>query len=161
MGISKLILQFSYYFHVPCTGLSTVFWFCNFHVSFYYSHSKANGVNLTVLSFVKDWPYITSTYKLQRLKIKNKILWVPTIISIQFQNCYFFLWDLLWSRRSLDVDKLHEKYQKWGSFYRQISRWVSATLSKMYSLASTFQGFHSDLFLSIKISRYLRKVYFP
>ena len=37
---------------------------------------------------------------------------------------------------------------------------VSAILQEMYSLASTFQGFRSDLLLSIKISRYFRKVYF-
>ena len=30
---------------------------------------------------------------------------LSNIISIQFQNCDFLLWDLLWSRGSLDVDK--------------------------------------------------------
>ena len=46
-------------------------------------------------------------------------------------------------------------------FFDKVADWVSATLPKMYSLASTFQGFRSDLLLSIKISRYLRKVCFP
>ena len=27
------------------------------------------------------------------------------ITSIQFQNCDYLLWDLLWSRGSLDVDE--------------------------------------------------------
>ena len=36
-------------------------------------------------------------------------------------------------------------------------RWVSATLPKMYSLVNTFQGFRSDLLLSIFIRDILRK----
>ena len=32
-------------------------------------------------------------------------------------------------------------------FFDKIAGWVSATLPKMYSLASTFQGFRSDLLL--------------
>ena len=46
-------------------------------------------------------------------------------------------------------------------FFNKVAGWVSATLSKMYSLSSTFQGFCSDLLLSVKISRFFRKVYFP
>ena len=46
-------------------------------------------------------------------------------------------------------------------FFDKVAGWVSATLPKMYSLASTFQGFRSDLLLSIKILRYFRNVYFP
>ena len=41
-------------------------------------------------------------------------------------------------------------------FFDKVAGWVSATLPKMYSLASTFQGL-----LSIKTSQYFRKVYFP
>ena len=37
---------------------------------------------------------------------------------------------------------------------------VFATLPEMYSLASTFQGFHSDLLLSIKILQYFSNVNF-
>ena len=46
-------------------------------------------------------------------------------------------------------------------FFDKAVGWVSATLPKMYSLASTFQAFRSDLLLSIRILRYFRKVYFP
>ena len=45
--------------------------------------------------------------------------------------------------------------------FGKVADWVVATLPKMYSLASTFQGFCSDLQLSIKILRYFKKVYFP
>ena len=38
---------------------------------------------------------------------------------------------------------------------------MSATLPKMYSLAITFQGFHSDFLLSINILQHFNKVYFP
>ena len=44
--------------------------------------------------------------------------------------------------------------------FDKVAGWMSATLANMYSLASTFQGFRSDLLLSIKILRYFRKVYF-
>ena len=139
-----------------------VFSLCSFHVYFYNSHWKANGVNLTILRFVKDLPSITLTYKLQRLKINNTILWVPNIISIQFQNCYFFplrstlKQGLLRCRQiawKIPVKKVH--------FFAKVAGWVSATLPKMYSLASTIQGFLSDLLLSIKTSRYFWKVYLP
>ena len=46
-------------------------------------------------------------------------------------------------------------------FFDKVAGEGSATLPKMYSLASIFQGFHSDLLLSTKISGYFRKVYFP
>ena len=46
-------------------------------------------------------------------------------------------------------------------FFDKVAGWVSATLPKMYFLTSTFQGFYLDLLLSIKISRYFRKIYFP
>ena len=46
-------------------------------------------------------------------------------------------------------------------FFDKVAGLVSATLPKMYSLARTFQVFRSDLLLSIKISRYFRKAYFP
>ena len=46
-------------------------------------------------------------------------------------------------------------------FFDKAASWVSTTLPKMYSLASTIQGFRSGLLLSIKISGYFRKVYFP
>ena len=46
-------------------------------------------------------------------------------------------------------------------FFDKVAGWVSATLPKMYSLARTFQGFRSDLLLSIKILQYFRNVYFP
>ena len=36
---------------------------------------------------------------------------LSNIVSIQFQNCDFFLWGLLWSRGSLNIDKLLEKYR--------------------------------------------------
>ena len=45
-------------------------------------------------------------------------------------------------------------------FFGKVVGCGSATLPKMYSLASVFQGGHSSLLLSIKISRYFRKVYF-
>ena len=35
-------------------------------------------------------------------------------------------------------------------FFDKAVGWVSATLPKMYSLASTFQAFRSDLLLSIR-----------
>ena len=44
--------------------------------------------------------------------------------------------------------------------FDKVAGWVSATSANMYSLASTFQGFRSDLLLFIKISGYFRKVYF-
>ena len=76
-------------FNIPCTAL------CNFHISFDYLHSKANGFNQpTLLCFVKDWPSITSTYKLQRLNIKNQIHWVTQypfnfkIVTFSFED-YF------------------------------------------------------------------------
>ena len=51
----------------------------------------------------------------------------------------------------------NEKYH----FLDKVAGWVSATSPKMCSLASTLQGFRSDLLLSTKLSRYFRKVYFP
>ena len=45
-------------------------------------------------------------------------------------------------------------------FFDRDADWVTATLPKIYSLASTFQGFPSDLLLSIKILRYFKKIYF-
>ena len=36
-------------------------------------------------------------------------------------------------------------------FYEKVAGWVSATLQKMCFLASHFQGFRSDLLLSIEI----------
>ena len=73
------------------------------------------------------------------------------LITIQFQNCSSMFWGLIWSRGYVDVDKLLEKYLWWGSFFWQSCRLgVCITLPKMCSLASTFQGFRSDLLLSIK-----------
>ena len=67
-GISKRILYFPYYFHVPCTVLFTVYFYTaisTFRFLCYWSHSNANTVNQTI-----------QTYKLQRLKMKNNIPWV-------------------------------------------------------------------------------------
>ena len=61
------------------------------------------------------------------------------------------------SSGSLDADKLNSNELH---FFDRDADWVSATLSKIYSLASTFQGFPSDLLLSIKILRYFKKAYF-
>ena len=44
-------------------------------------------------------------------------------------------------------------------YFNKVAGWLSAILPKMYSLASTFQGFCSDLLLSTQILRYFRKVY--
>ena len=65
-GISKRILYFPYYFHVPCTVLFTVYFhtaISMFRFFCYWSHSNANTVNQTI-------------QKLQRLKRKSNIPWV-------------------------------------------------------------------------------------
>ena len=73
------------------------------------------------------------------------------ITTIQFQNCGFMFWGLIWSRGYVDVDKLLEKYLWWGSFFwRSCRLGVCITLPRMCSLASSFQGFRSDLLLSSK-----------
>ena len=60
------------------------------------------------------------------------------------------------------MDKLPENYYKWCLiFFDKVVDWVCVSLPKMYSLASTFQDFRSNLLLTIKILRYFRKVYFP
>ena len=84
-----------------------LFLLCNFQVSFYQSLAKANGVNQAILlCFVKGW-----LFNVQTATAENEEQ-VPfsNIVSIQFQNCDFFLWSLLWSRGFIDVDKLYEKY---------------------------------------------------
>ena len=81
---------------------------CKFHVSFYQSHSKANGINqMIILCFVKGWPFNVQAATAETEEQDT----LSNIISIQFQNFDFFLWLLLWKSGSLDVDKLHEKYQ--------------------------------------------------
>ena len=46
-------------------------------------------------------------------------------------------------------------------FFDKVAGWGSPNLPKMYSLASIFRGFRSDLLLSVKILRYFKKGYFP
>ena len=103
MQTSCAILQVSLFQHqhadtvifilFPCTTHSNfrcVFSLCNSHVSIYQSHSKANGVNQTILlCFLKGWPSISSTYKTQRLKMKNNIPWVTYIHSVSKLRLFF------------------------------------------------------------------------
>ena len=66
---------------------------------------------------------------------------LSNIISIQFQNCDFFLWGILWSRGSVNVDKLHEKYQYWGSFFWQSCRMRVCSFTKNALLSKYFSRF--------------------
>ena len=45
-------------------------------------------------------------------------------------------------------------------FFDKVVGWGSGTLPKIFSLESAFQDFCSDLLLSLKMLRYLKKVYF-
>ena len=95
----------------------------NFHVSFYQSHTKVNGVNQAILFGFRKRLTI-SRFKVQTATAGNeKRDTLTNMISIQFQNFDFFLWALLWSRWSLDIDKFHKKYQQWGSLF-----WLSRRL---------------------------------
>ena len=101
-------------------------------------------------------------FNVQTATAKNKEQdTLSNIISIHFQNCEFFLWDLLCDGL-LRWRQMTSKISVMGFiFFDKVAGWVSTTLPKMYSLASTFQGFRSNLLLSIKFSRFFRKVYFP
>ena len=51
-GISKLISDFSYYFYVPFTVFSTLYFHAvlsMFHLLYYWLHSKTNAVNQTAI----------------------------------------------------------------------------------------------------------------
>ena len=147
--------------YFPLCVYSLNFLFFSLNVLYYQSHSKTNGVNQEILlCFVKGWPSIKLNVQTAPAESEEQDT-LSNIIFIQFQKCDFFHWGLLWSRGSLDVDKLPEKYQWWVSLFLAVTDWVSASLPKFYSLASTFQGFCSDLLLSIKISQYFRKFCFP
>ena len=134
-----------------------VFSLCNFHVSFYHSHSKANGVNQTIhLCFVKDWPSITSTCKLRTAENKEQDT-LSNIMYIQFQNCDFFLWGLIWSRDSLDVDKLLGIYQWWGSFFWQNCRLGVSNFTKNVFFSKYFSRFSLRFVVISKFRDFLRK----
>ena len=93
-GISKLVLYFPYYFHVPCTVLFTVYFrtvISMLRFLCYWSHSKVNAVNQTIQLFLtKDLPSISQS-NVQAVTAKNEcnIPWV-TWYTLNYKIIAFF-----------------------------------------------------------------------
>ena len=124
-------------------------WYSNFHIFFMYHALHFPLCVMCFHSVISMYPFIICTRKQtvltkrllfffhKRLTIHNFNVQtakaekkkkeqhtLSNITSIQFEGCDFFLWGLLWSRGSLDVDKLLEKYQQCSWFLQLYRRCI-------------------------------------
>ena len=128
-----------------------VFSLCNFHVCIYQSHSKANGVNQTILlCFVKkvDDPSVQRT-NCNSWKWRTRYFEWHNIHSISklgvFSLRYTSKQGLLRCRQIIQKIPVMEL-----TFLTMLETGGLQLYKKMYSLASVFQSFCPDLLLSIK-----------
>ena len=99
LGVSKMILQFSHYFNKRYTTLSSGYFY---PVIFIYSFFL---YRLHLILFFVRKKLTIDQWNVQAPMAKNEEQYtLSNIIHFEFQNCYFFLWGVLWRRFSLDVD---------------------------------------------------------
>ena len=130
--IRKLILYFPNSFHVPCTVLFTVYFhavlsmFCFLRYSL---HSKTNAANQTIQLGFYWTPLVTQSN-------------VPAVTA-ENEEQYILSYITYIKRRMLT--NLPEETCYGVHFFDKIAGWGSATLPKMCSSTTIFQGFCSDL----------------
>ena len=102
--------------------------------------------------FFKDRPSLSQS-NVEAVSAENEEQYtLSNIIHIKFQKCYLFSLRSALKKLLLKCRQTNEKISVISLFFVKISGWGSAALPKICISISIFQGFCSDLQLSIKSS---------